>query len=73
MLNFVSRFLVNNAIFSQSKIVFPNCVVTKYALFNTSAIVNKGEDRSMMLRSMPKKDEGAQGEHSMDIDYRGYQ
>lgn len=38
----------------------------------TGAFLSKAEDKRMMLKSMPKKDEGSYGERAGDIDVTGY-
>lgn len=36
--------------------------------FHVSANVFRGEDRRMMMKSLPSKDEGTSGERTIDID-----
>ncbi|KAH9398541.1 28S ribosomal protein S11, mitochondrial [Tyrophagus putrescentiae] len=38
----------------------------------SSAVLLKGDDKRAMIRSMPKKDEGSQGERSAEIDATGF-
>lgn len=38
----------------------------------SSAVLLKGDDKRAMIRSMPKKDEGSQGEKSAEIDVTGF-
>ena len=40
--------------------------------FWSSAALLKPEDKRMMLKSMPKKDEGSQGEKASEMDVTGY-
>lgn len=38
----------------------------------SSSVLLKGDDKRAMIRSMPKKDEGSQGERSAEIDATGF-
>ncbi|XP_076330429.1 mitochondrial ribosomal protein S11 [Tachypleus tridentatus] len=54
--------------------IFHYCVIYKpqlklgFRAFQASASICKAEDRKAMMASLPRKDEGVQGEKSVDID-----
>lgn len=53
----------------RSRLATPLQVVRSFWSCTT---LHKAEDKRMMLKSMPKQDEGSQGERSLEIDTTGY-